>query len=53
MASDSKDSGDDEKAYRNLLQIGQLVYKSRIDTIDREVKKLVNAGILGRKRYPF
>lgn len=46
-------SGNDEKAYRNLLQIGATVYKTRIDTIDREVKKLVTAGILGAKRYPF
>ncbi|MBL8173858.1 MAG: hypothetical protein JNK48_04270 [Bryobacterales bacterium] len=46
-------SGDDEKAYRNLLQIGATVYKQRTDTIDREVKKLVAAGILGQKRWPF
>ena len=46
-------SGDDEKAYKNLLQIGQPVYKNRIDTIDKEVTKLVNAGILGQKHWPF
>jgi hypothetical protein len=46
-------SGDDEKAYRNLLQIGQAVYQQRIATIDREVKKLVAAGILGQNRWPF
>lgn len=46
-------SGDDEKAYRNLLQIGAGVFQQRITTIDREVKKLVAAGILGVKRYPF
>ncbi|MFN7934572.1 MAG: hypothetical protein U0R19_14670 [Bryobacteraceae bacterium] len=45
--------GDDEKAYKNLLQIGSPVYQSRIDTIDREVKKLVTAGILGQKKWPF
>ncbi len=46
-------SGDDEKAYRNLLQIGASLYESRINTIDREVKKLVTAGILGQNRWPF
>ena len=37
----------------NLLQIGQAVYQQRITTIDREVKKLVAAGILGQNHWPF
>lgn len=45
--------GDDEKAYRNLLQIGKPLYKTRIDTVDREVKKLIAAGILGKNKWPF
>jgi hypothetical protein len=44
-------NGDDDLAYRKLLKVGASVYGNRISQLDREVGKLVGAGVLGNKRY--
>jgi hypothetical protein len=44
-------NGDDEKAFKNLLEIGKEIYAGRIATLKSETSKLVAAGILGRRKY--
>jgi hypothetical protein len=44
-------NGDDEKAFKNLLEIGKEIYAGRIATLKSETSKLVAAGLLGRGKY--
>ncbi len=44
-------AGDDERAYKNLLEFGKVVYPQRIATLKAEVAKSEAAGILGRRKY--
>lgn len=44
-------NGNDETAYRNLLKLGSPIYQGRLDTLDREIKKLVQSGVLGARKY--
>ncbi|MGE0131736.1 MAG: hypothetical protein AB7U82_26940 [Blastocatellales bacterium] len=44
-------NGNDEKAFKNLLEIGKELYAGRIATLKTETNKLVAAGILGRRKY--
>jgi len=41
--------GDFERAYNRLLQLGLPTYEGRIRTLRAEIKKLQDAGILGKK----
>ena len=43
--------GNEEKMYKNLLDIGSHHYESRIKKLEKEIEVLVDAGILGKKRY--
>jgi DNA-directed RNA polymerase specialized sigma54-like protein len=43
-------SGNFEKAYNQLLQLGQPLYASRISTVRGVIKSLNDAGLFG-KRY--
>ncbi|MBI3209741.1 MAG: hypothetical protein HYZ37_12700 [Candidatus Solibacter usitatus] len=43
--------GDENLAYRNLLDIGRAKFPQRIATIEREVVRLQQAGILGSYLY--
>jgi hypothetical protein len=43
--------GDMERAYRNLLTIGQANFESRITTLRSKISALTAAGILGVKKY--
>lgn len=42
-------NGDWEKAYANLLTIGESNYKSRIDTLKKTIASLEKAGLFGKK----
>ena len=44
-------NGDMERAYRNLLTIGQANFEGRIATLKNKVAALKAAGILGVKKY--
>jgi len=43
--------GDDEKAFKNLLEIGEEVYPGRIETLRKTINKSVAEGILGKRKY--
>jgi len=44
-------NGDDEKAFKNLLEIGKELFAVRVATLKSEANKLVAAGILGQRKY--
>ncbi|MCU0432951.1 MAG: hypothetical protein MUC87_05805 [Bacteroidia bacterium] len=43
--------GDNEKALNNLLAIGAVKFKTRIDTLTAEMKRLTDAGKLGKRLW--
>jgi hypothetical protein len=43
--------GDQQKAYDNLIQIGNHLYAGRCQTLDKAVKSLTQAGNLGTSKY--
>ena len=43
--------GDDQRALRQLLEIGAQSYAERIATLKQRIGKLTRDGVLGRRRY--
>ncbi|MDP8257507.1 MAG: peptidoglycan-binding protein [Candidatus Alcyoniella australis] len=43
--------GDEDRAYRNLLEIGAAHFPGRVKTLDNRIEAMVQAGIMGQKRY--
>lgn len=48
---DALNTSDDEKAYKNLLEIGEHTYPERIKTLTDTIKAMVSTGKLGNKKY--
>lgn len=44
-------NGDYDKAFNNLLSIGEQNYSVRIKTLTKEIQQLVKSGILGKRVY--
>jgi len=43
--------GNDEKAFKNLLEIGKELYAGRVATLKAEIGKQATAGIMGKRKY--
>ncbi|HPQ68431.1 MAG TPA: peptidoglycan-binding domain-containing protein [bacterium] len=44
-------AANDDEALHNLLQVNRAKYKNRCETLEKTVNRMVQDGLLGRKRY--